>query len=64
MTTSYGRGSSCHVTLMLAPAARRHRIPSQALQKGRNGQYVYVVRPDQSAEMRSVTVDRTDGRRP
>jgi multidrug efflux system membrane fusion protein len=36
-------------------------IPTEALQNGPKGQYVYVVKQDLSAEMRSVKVDRTDG---
>ena len=36
-------------------------VPSQAVQTGPKGQYVYVVKPDFSAEMRDVVVDRTEG---
>lgn len=35
--------------------------PSQAIQVGREGSYVFVVRPDKTAEMRKVTVPRTVG---
>ncbi|ACH37095.1 efflux pump, RND family, membrane fusion lipoprotein [Citrifermentans bemidjiense Bem] len=31
-------------------------VPTQAVQVGQQGQYVYVVKPDKTAEMRSVTV--------
>lgn len=36
-------------------------VPAQAVQTGPNGQYVYVVKPDMTAEMRTVEVDRNDG---
>ncbi|HEY5930497.1 MAG TPA: efflux RND transporter periplasmic adaptor subunit [Burkholderiales bacterium] len=36
-------------------------IPTQALQTGPKGQYVYVVKADSSAELRSVEVARTEG---
>lgn len=54
-------GQFANVTLTLSQQLEAIVIPSQALQNGPKGQYVYVVQPDQSAEMRSVTVDRTDG---
>jgi multidrug efflux system membrane fusion protein len=36
-------------------------VPTQALQTGPNGQYVYVVKADASAELRPVQVARTEG---
>lgn len=54
-------GQFANVTLTLSQQPDAIVIPSQALQNGPKGQYVYVVQPDQSAEMRSVTLDRTDG---
>ena len=36
-------------------------VPTQALQTGPNGQYVYVVKEDSSAELRVVQVARTEG---
>jgi multidrug efflux system membrane fusion protein len=36
-------------------------VPSQAVQSGPKGQYVYLVKPDMSVEVRMVEVDRTDG---
>ena len=38
-------------------------VPSQALQNGPKGQYVYVVKPDGTAELRVVVVERTEGER-
>jgi multidrug efflux system membrane fusion protein len=36
--------------------------PSVAVQTGQQGQYVFVVKPDQTVELRTVTVDRSDGK--
>src|SRR6185503_1600520 len=36
-------------------------VPSRALQTGPAGQFVYVVKPDMTAEVRKVVVTRTDG---
>ena len=34
-------------------------VPSPAIQTGQNGEYVYVVKPDQTAEERPVTIGIT-----
>ncbi len=34
-------------------------VPSQAIQTGQQGQYVYVMRPDSTVELRPVTAGRT-----
>ena len=36
-------------------------VPSRALQTGPAGQFVYVVKPDMTAEVRKVVVARTEG---
>ncbi|MEO8281526.1 MAG: hypothetical protein ABI564_17645, partial [Ideonella sp.] len=36
-------------------------VPTQALQTGPKGQYLYVVKEDSSAELRLVQVERTEG---
>jgi multidrug efflux system membrane fusion protein len=36
-------------------------VPTQALQTGPNGQYVYIVKEDSSVELRPVQVARTEG---
>jgi multidrug efflux system membrane fusion protein len=36
-------------------------VPTAALQSGQNGQYVFVVKPDRTVEMRPVTVSRQVG---
>ncbi|MCX7140376.1 MAG: efflux RND transporter periplasmic adaptor subunit [Proteobacteria bacterium] len=36
-------------------------VPSQSVQTGPKGQYVYLVKPDMTTELRIVEVDRNDG---
>ena len=36
-------------------------VPSQAVQTGPKGQYAFVVKPDMTAEVRLITVERMDG---
>ena len=36
-------------------------VPTQSLQTGPKGQYVYIVKPDASVELRNVQVARTEG---
>ncbi len=36
-------------------------VPSKSVQTGPNGQYVFVVKPDMTTEVRKVTVTRTEG---
>ena len=38
-------------------------VPSRSVQTGPNGQYVFVVKPDMTIELRKVTVERTEGDR-
>ena len=38
-------------------------VPSQALQTGPEGQYVYVIGEDWLASVRKITVQRSDGDR-
>ena len=47
------------VTMTTDPAAVV--IPSLAVQAGPQGQFVYVVKPDQSVDLRPITVARTNG---
>ena len=47
------------VTLTTDPAAVV--VPTAAVQTGQQGQYVFVVKPDRTVDMRPVEVDRTDG---
>ena len=36
-------------------------VPSRSVQTGPEGQYVYVVKADKTAELRKITVERTEG---
>ena len=36
-------------------------VPSKSVQTGPDGQYVFVVKPDMTTELRKVTVERTQG---
>jgi multidrug efflux system membrane fusion protein len=52
-------GQFVQVTLTLSELADAIMVPSQAVQTGQNGSYLYVVRPDQTVEQRPVTVGIT-----
>jgi multidrug efflux system membrane fusion protein len=54
-------GQFASVTVTLDRQDNAIVVPADALQNGPKGPYVYVVKSDSSAEMRSVKVDRTDG---
>jgi multidrug efflux system membrane fusion protein len=49
------------VVLTLATEPQVITIPTQAVQTGQSGQYVWVVRKDLTVESRPVTVSRTQG---
>jgi len=54
-------GLFVQVTLNLAVDENALVVPSAALQSSQTGQYVYIVKPDRTAEMRPVTVERQQG---
>jgi membrane fusion protein, multidrug efflux system len=54
-------GQFANVSVRLYEQADAIIIPSQAVQTGPEGQYVYVVGEDLLAQLRRVTVQRTDG---
>lgn len=54
-------GQFADVTLTLGEQPDALVVPSQAVQTGPEGQYVYVIRQDLTAEQRRVAVDRTMG---
>jgi multidrug efflux system membrane fusion protein len=56
-------GQFVNVSLKLTEQADAIIVPSSAVQNGPQGQYVYVVGPDLVADVRKVTVLRTDGER-
>ena len=49
------------MTITLTKVPNTVTVPSVAVQVGPQGQFVYVVKPDQTAEMRPVVVARTQG---
>ena len=54
-------GQFSNVTLTLTVDPEAIVVPSQAVQTGPQGQYVFVVKPDSTAETRRVVVKRTQG---
>ena len=52
-------GQFVQVALTLSDLTNAIVVPSQAVQTGQNGQFVYVVNPDQIAEERPVTIGIT-----
>jgi multidrug efflux system membrane fusion protein len=54
-------GQFVSVSLRLSEQADAIVVPSQAVQTGPNGQFVFVVKPDMSTEVRPVNVARTEG---
>ena len=54
-------GQFVNVVLTLATQPDALVVPSQAVQTGQQGQYVFVVKPDQSVESRPVVAQRTAG---
>jgi multidrug efflux system membrane fusion protein len=56
-------GQFVSVSLQLFEQPDALVVPAQAVQTGPEGQYVYVVSENQTAELRRVTVQRADGER-
>ncbi len=54
-------GQFVNVTVRLASEAEAVVVPSVAVQAGPEGQYVFIVKDDQTVDMRAVTVARTAG---
>ena len=53
-------GQFINVALTLSTQSDAVVVPSEAIQVGPEGQHVFVVKPDNSVEMRPVVVARTD----
>jgi multidrug efflux system membrane fusion protein len=49
-------GAFVDVTLQLSVEPRAIVVPNPSVQASQQGQYVYVVKPDQTAELRPVTI--------
>jgi multidrug efflux system membrane fusion protein len=56
-------GQFVNVSLRLYEQADALVVPATAVQTGPEGQYVYVISDEMTAELRRVTVSRTDGER-
>jgi multidrug efflux system membrane fusion protein len=52
-------GQFVNVVLVLTQEPNVPVVPSQAVQNGQQGQFVYVVKEDDTVELRQVTVKRT-----
>ena len=54
-------GAFVRVTLDLTSQAGAVVVPNTAVQTSQDGQFIYVVKPDRTVEMRPVKVDRQQG---
>jgi multidrug efflux system membrane fusion protein len=54
-------GEFVNVTVVLRTESGAVVVPSPAVQTGQNGSYVYVIKPDETVESRTVAVERTQG---
>lgn len=54
-------GQFVHITLTLTTQTDALAVPSQAVQSGQQGEYVFVVKPDLTVEHRMVEVERSAG---
>lgn len=54
-------GQFVNARLLVRTVHEALTVPSQAVQLGPNGAFVYVAKPDQTAEMRSVEVAQNEG---
>jgi membrane fusion protein, multidrug efflux system len=54
-------GQFVNVSLRLFEQDDAIVVPTRALQTGPAGQYVYVIKPDMTAEIRKVAVERSEG---
>jgi membrane fusion protein, multidrug efflux system len=54
-------GLFVQVTLQLTTDPDAIVVPAVAVQTSQQGQYVYVIKPDRTAELRTVEIDRQQG---
>jgi len=54
-------GQFSNISLRLSEDEDATVVPSQAIQTGQTGDFVFVIKPDQTAESRPVKVARTIG---
>jgi membrane fusion protein, multidrug efflux system len=53
-------GEFVTVTLQLSEEANATVVPSQAVMTGQDGDYLFVVKPDMTVDLRTVKVERTE----
>ncbi len=56
-------GQFVNVVLTLDTQGKATVVPSESVQDGQRGQFIFVVKPDQTVEPRQVTVMRTIGKK-
>lgn len=54
-------GQFVNVSVKLSEQKDAIVVPSQSIQTGPEGQFVFVIKPDMTVEIRKITVQRTDG---
>jgi multidrug efflux system membrane fusion protein len=54
-------GQFVNVTITLTTDANATVVPTAAVQSGQQGTYVYVIKPDNTVELRPIAVTRTHG---
>lgn len=54
-------GQFVDVVLTLSKEPNAIVVPSQAVQTGQNGQFVFIVKSDMTAQVRNVNIGRSDG---
>jgi multidrug efflux system membrane fusion protein len=54
-------GQFVDIQLTLTTTTNALVVPTQAVQTGQQGQYVFIIKPDMTADMRPVVVQRTMG---
>ncbi len=59
--TIFWPGQFVNVTLVLATSKDAVLVPNQAMQISQQGSYIYVVKPDDTVELRVVTLGQRQG---
>ena len=54
-------GSFVQVTLLLHTDPKAIVVPAAAVQASQSGQFVFVIKPDRTAEIRDIVVERQEG---
>jgi multidrug efflux system membrane fusion protein len=54
-------GQFVNVVVTLSTDPNAIVVPATAVQNGQQGSYVFVIKPDQTVDLRPVTVERSDG---